>query len=135
MMPEGDDQVEERPGWEGYAIGEPVAPGWPMRSDELDFAFYLSLRDQRACVGVDGFGLSDLERGWAFASGDTLRWCGDPGLVGDLDRLHDEWEALGRPAIGDYAMAFRPVRADQESSTWTLTRTYHRQHLWLDSPC
>jgi protein-L-isoaspartate(D-aspartate) O-methyltransferase len=134
MMPEGDGQVEERPGWEGYAIGEPVAPGQSMRSDELDFAFYLSLRDQRACQGVDGFGLSDLDRGWAFASRDTLRWSGDPGMLADLDQLHDEWEALGRPATSDYAMVFRPVTADQAPSTWTLTRTYHRQHLWLDSP-
>jgi hypothetical protein len=54
--------------------------------------------------------------------------------VRQLDRLHAQWLAAGRPGLGDYRMAFAPI--DQHAAPppdgWTVDRRFHRQLIWLE---
>jgi hypothetical protein len=102
----------------------------------MDFRFYLSLVDRRACWGPGGVGLSDGVNGWAVAGPDAIRWWKDASLVERLDRLHSEWRSRGRPALGDYRVAFVPIEEDASAPPggWTIDRRFFRQLVWLEKP-
>ena len=72
--------------------------------------------------------------GWAIAGPDGIQWWKNAALVDDLDRLHAQWLAIGRPALRDYQVAFVPVEEDAALPTggWAIDRRYFRELVWLD---
>jgi hypothetical protein len=111
-----------------------AASGARPSADQRDLLFYLGLHDRRACWAPGGIGLSDGRNGWAVAGPDAIRWWKDEALVRQLDRLHAQWLAAGRPGLGDYRMAFAPI--DQHAAPppggWAVDRRFHRQLIWLE---
>jgi hypothetical protein len=125
--------VHRRDPWPGFAAtGSPSSPG--CAADEIDFCFYLSLLDRRACWAPDGVGLSDGPNGWAVAGAGGIRWWKDAALVEELDRLYARWLADGRPALEDYRVAFVPVveGAAPPPGSWALDRRFHRELVWRE---
>jgi hypothetical protein len=124
LLPDADEPVHRRDPWPGFG------------TDEVDFCFYLSLLDRRACWAPDGVGLSDGLSGWAVAGPGGIRWWKDAALVEQLDRLHAGWLARGRPALGDYWVAFVPIEQDAAppSGGWALDRRFFRELAWLGKP-
>jgi protein-L-isoaspartate(D-aspartate) O-methyltransferase len=111
-------------------------PDEPMgiTDDETDFLFFLGLHDRRACHAPQGPGLSDGPDGWAALAPDGIWWWKDESLARELDRHYREWDARGRPALGDYQVSFVPVDADggPPPGGWQIERRFYRQLLTLD---
>jgi len=134
-MPQGGSQepVHRRAPWPGFAAQGPIPePGYS--ADEIDFCFYLSLVDRRACKTPNGVGLNDGANGWAIAGPDGIRWWRNDELVDDLSRLHAQWLARGRPALREYRAAFVPIEEDAvpPAGGWRIDRRYFRELIWLD---
>jgi len=124
LLPDADEPIHQRDPWPGFG------------TDEVDFCFYLSLLDRRACWAPDGVGLSEDLNGWAVAGPDGIRWWKDAALVEQLDRLHAGWLARGRPTLRDYRVAFVPIEQDAAppSGGWALDRRFFREFAWLEKP-
>jgi protein-L-isoaspartate(D-aspartate) O-methyltransferase len=135
VHPDAGEPIHQRDAWPGFAAAGPL-PGHSCSADERDFGFYLSLVDRRACWAPGGVGLSDGLNGWAIAGPDSIRWWKDAALVQRLDRLHAQWLACGRPALGDYRVAFAPIEQDPTPppESWAIERRFFRELLWLDKP-
>src|SRR6266536_1453935 len=110
-----------------------LSPRW---AEQVDLHFYLSLRDRRACWAPERVGLSDGPNGWAVASPDGIRWWKAADLAAELDRVHADWLACGRPALGDYQVAFIPIDAGAmpPPGGWALDRRFFRELVWLGKP-
>jgi hypothetical protein len=52
--------------------------------------------------------MSEGLRGWGVACPDRIRWWRNDSLVEELERLHDDWIAVGRPTLHDYRVEFVP---------------------------
>jgi protein-L-isoaspartate(D-aspartate) O-methyltransferase len=138
--PDADEPIHQRDPWPGFGtIGSPSSPG--CADDEIDlriqsFCFYVSLHDRRACWAPGGVGLSDGLNGWAAAGPDGVRWWRQAALVDELERLHARWLADGRPALGDYRVAFTPIAegATAPPGGWALDRRFYRELVWLARP-
>lgn len=128
------EPIRQRDLWPGFAAQGPL-PELGCSADEIDFCFYLSLVDRRAYKMPSGVGLNDGVNGWAIAGPDGIQWWKNAALVDDLDRLHAQWLASGRPALQDYQVAFVPVEEDAALPTggWAIDRRYFRELVWLDS--
>jgi protein-L-isoaspartate(D-aspartate) O-methyltransferase len=115
-----------------FTAGQPDDPMGP--DDEDDFLLYLGLQDRRACRAPEGPALSDGPDGWAALTPEGIRWWKDASLAGELDRRYREWDALGRPAMGDYQISFVPIGTDGDPPPggWQLERRFYRQRLTLD---
>jgi hypothetical protein len=111
VQPDAWEPIQVRDPWPGFGAAGSL-PSWGCSADEIDFCFYLSLLDRRACWAPYGVGLSDGLHGWAVAGPDGIRWWKNPSLMEQLDRLHADWLARGRPRIGDYQVAFVPIGQD-----------------------
>jgi protein-L-isoaspartate(D-aspartate) O-methyltransferase len=124
LLPDAGEPIQQRDPW----------PGFEFAADEVDFTFYLSLADRRACGLPDEVGLSDGPNGWALVGPDGIRWWKAAALVAELDRLHAEWLAQGRPRLGDYRVAFVPIEQDAAppSGGWALDRRFFRELVWLE---
>lgn len=134
LTEESGEPINERDPWPGFATAGPP-PGRGCSADESDFGFFLSLADRRACWAPGGVGLSEGRNGWAVAGPDSIRWWGDASLVEDLDRLHSAWLSCGRPAVGDYRVAFVPIEEDSAPPPqgWAVDRRFFRELVWLPS--
>lgn len=101
--------------------------------DEDDFLFYLGLADRRACHAPQGPALSSGLNGWAALAPDGMRWWKDVSLARELDRRYHEWDALGRPAMGDYQISFVPIDSDSypPPGGWQIERRFYRERLTL----
>jgi len=110
-------------------------PDEPMgiTDDESDFLFYLGLHDRRACHAPQGPGLSGGPDGWAALAPDGIWWWKDASLARELDRRYREWDAHGRPALGDYQISFVPAgqQGDPPPGGWQIKRRFYRQLLTL----
>jgi Protein-L-isoaspartate(D-aspartate) O-methyltransferase (PCMT) len=135
VQPDSPEPVHQRDPWPGFAA-QGALPGRGCSADESDFCFYLSLVDRRACWTPGGVGLSDGLNGWAVAGPDAIRWWRDASLVEELDHLHSQWLARGRPTLGDYGVAFVPIGAEGSapSGGWALDRRWFRELVWLELP-
>jgi len=101
--------------------------------DEDDFLFYLGLHDRRACHAREGPALSGGPDGWAALAPDGMRWWKDVSLARELDRRYREWDARGRPAMGDYQISFAPIGSDGDPPPggWQIERRFYRERLTL----
>jgi protein-L-isoaspartate(D-aspartate) O-methyltransferase len=135
VQPDAGEPIHGRDPWPGFGAAGSL-PSHGCSADEIDFCFYLSLRDRRAYWAPDGVGLSDGLHGWAVAGPDGIRWWQNPSLMEQLDRLHAEWLTRGRPRIGDYQVAFVPIGQDAgpPPGGWVLDRRFFRQLIWLHEP-
>jgi protein-L-isoaspartate(D-aspartate) O-methyltransferase len=135
VQPDAWEPIQVRDPWPGFGAAGSL-PSWGCSADEIDFCFYLSLLDRRACWAPYGVGLSDGLHGWAVAGPDGIRWWKNPSLMEQLDRLHADWLARGRPRIGDYQVAFVPIGQDAgpPPGSWVLDRRFFRQLIWLQQP-
>ncbi len=134
MQPDPDEVIHQRDPWPGFGAAGPL-PRLGCSADEMDLRFYLGLVDRRACWAPGGVGLSGGGNGWAVAGPDGIRWWGDASLVEDLDRLHSWWLARGRPAVGDYRVAFMPIGEDPgpPPGGWAIDRRFFRELVWLQA--
>jgi len=132
LQPDADEVIHQRDPWPGFGAEGPL-PSLGCSADESDLLFYLSLADRRACWAPGGGGLSDDRNGWAVAGPGGIRWWKDASLVEQLDGLHSEWLARGRPAVGDYRVAFVPIEEDSSPPRggWAVDRRFFRELLWL----
>ena len=84
---------------------------------------------------LSSFGLADETAGGT-ARVEQDRLVGNPALLGELDTLYDEWQAIGCPAMRRFRLRF--VRADASVAPAPLSRSaagpwmlpgqyYHRQ--------
>ncbi len=135
MQPDAHEPIHRRDPWPGFGAEGPP-PGSERSADEVDLHFYLSLRDRRACWAPERVGLSDGPNGWAVASPDGIRWWKAADLAAELDRVHADWLACGRPALGDYQVAFIPIDAGAmpPPGGWALDRRFFRELVWLGKP-
>ncbi len=101
--------------------------------DESDFLFFLGLADRRACSAPQGVGLSNDLDGWAVVARDGIRWWKDAALAGELDRHYRDWDARGRPAIGDYQVSFLPIdtECDPPPGGWQIKRRFYLELVTL----
>jgi protein-L-isoaspartate(D-aspartate) O-methyltransferase len=131
--PGSGESIRRRDPWPGFAV-QGSLPELGRSADEIDFCFYLSLVDRRAYKTPSGVGLSEGVNGWAMAGPDGISWWRNAALADDLDRLHTQWLASGRPTFRDYRMAFVPIEASPASPAggWTIHRRYFSQLIWLD---
>jgi protein-L-isoaspartate(D-aspartate) O-methyltransferase len=133
VQPDAHEPIHRRTAWPGFgAKGRLASLG--VSVDELDLLFFLSVLDRRACWGPGGVGLSDGRNGWAVAGPDAVRWWKDATLAEELDRLHAQWLARGRPALGDYRVTFAPIADDSAPPPggWALDRRFFRELVWLE---
>jgi protein-L-isoaspartate(D-aspartate) O-methyltransferase len=115
-----------------FTTRQPDDPMGP--DDEDDFLFYLGLADRRACRAPEGPALSDGPDGWAALAPDGIRWWKNASLARELDRRYREWDALGRPAMGDYRISFVPIGTDGDPTPggWQIERRFYQERLTLD---
>jgi protein-L-isoaspartate(D-aspartate) O-methyltransferase len=108
---------------------EPYVTG----DDESDFLFFLGLADRRACSAPQGVGLTNGLDGWATVARDGIRWWKDAALAAELDRHYRDWDARGRPAVGDYQVAFLPIgtEGDPPPGGWQIKRRFYRELVTL----
>jgi protein-L-isoaspartate(D-aspartate) O-methyltransferase len=132
VVPCEDEVVHEPEDRARFAARRPEEP-MGVTDDESDFLFYLGLHDRRACHARQGPGLSDGPDGWAALSPDGIWWWKDPSLARELDRRYREWDARGRPALGDYQISFVPAgeQGDPPPGGWQIERRFYRQLLTL----
>ena len=135
VQPDSDEPIRQRDPWPGFGAAGPL-PSLGCSADEIDLLFYVSLIDRRACWGPGGVGLSGDLNGWAVAGPGGIRWWKDASLVEQLDRLHLQWLARGRPTLRDYQAAFVPVEEDSDPPPggWALDRRFFRELVWLQRP-
>jgi protein-L-isoaspartate(D-aspartate) O-methyltransferase len=131
VMPDPGEIVHEPAAGPCFAEG---APGDSQSGcDEIGFLFFLGLSDRRACWAPRGVGLSDGLNGWAVADPDGISWWKDAALARELDRLYQDWDARGRPGMGDYRVSFLPI--EQESGPppggWLIERRFYRELVTL----
>lgn len=115
----------------------PRRPGEPLglSEDETDFLFFLGLHDRRACWARHGPGLSGGRAGWAALTPDGIWWWKDESLAREIDRRYRDWDARGRPAIGDYHVSFLPIQQDHDvpPGGWQVKRRFYRELVTLGS--
>jgi protein-L-isoaspartate(D-aspartate) O-methyltransferase len=101
--------------------------------DESDFLFFLGLADRRACSAPQGVGLTNGLDGWASVARDGIRWWKDVALAAELDRHYRDWDARGRPAVGEYQVSFLPVgiEGDPPPGGWEIKRRFYRELVTL----
>jgi hypothetical protein len=101
--------------------------------DETGFLFFLGLSDRRACWAPRGVGLSDGLNGWAVADPDGISWWKDAALARELDRRYQDWDARGRPGIGDYRVSFLPIEQEcgPPPGGWLIERRFYRELVTL----
>jgi protein-L-isoaspartate(D-aspartate) O-methyltransferase len=113
----------------------PPGPDKPQVSgdDESDFLFFLGLADRRACSAPQGVGLTNGLDGWATVARDGIRWWKDAALAAELDRHYRDWDARGRPAVGEYQVSFLPIgtAGDPPPGGWQITRRFYRELVTL----
>ena len=116
-----------------FSAREPDEP-MGITDDETDFLFFLGLHDRRACHAPQGPALSDGPDGWATLAPDGIWWWKEESLARELDRRYREWDARGRPALGDYQVWFVPAGAGggPPAGGWQIERQFYRQLLTLD---
>jgi protein-L-isoaspartate(D-aspartate) O-methyltransferase len=137
-------------GWTGPSYDELVAQGevdqhtlWPELRDAGNvndwdspvqrFWFFLTLADRRAWRSPYGFGLLDLERGWALVRGDRIGVRGAPELLDGLHGASTEWLAAGMPSLTRYELSFRPASPGlAHAQGREVTRRDHVQVALLD---
>ncbi len=53
----------------------------------------------------------------------------DVSLARELDRLYQDWDARGRPGIGDYRLSFLPIEpeAGRPGEGWVIERRFYRE--------
>ncbi|HLN69514.1 MAG TPA: methyltransferase domain-containing protein [Streptosporangiaceae bacterium] len=114
-----------------FTARQPDQPMGP--DDEDDFLFYLGLHDRRACHAPEGPALSAGPDGWAALAPDGMRWWKDVSLARELDRRYREWDARGRPGMGDYQISFVPINSggDPPPGGWQIERRFYRERLTL----
>jgi hypothetical protein len=127
------ETVHERPPWPGFATSD-VDPVMRKSLDHEHFHFLLSLVDRRTCWAPGGIALTEGPNGWAAASDTGVRWWKDATLADELDRRHADWVARGRPALGDYRVAFVAVADDAAPPPggWALDRRFFHELVWLE---
>jgi hypothetical protein len=107
----------------------------PMQvtDEETEFLFFLGLDDRRACRAPRGPALSAGPDGWAMLAPDGIWWWKDASLARELDRRYRDWDARGRPAIGDYRTWFVPAGRDGDPPPggWRIERRFYRQLVAL----
>ena len=120
---------DDRPRFAARRPDEPMG----ITDDETDFLFFLGLQDRRACHAPQGPALSAGPDGWAALAPDGIWWWKDASLARELDRRYREWDALGRPALEDYQISFRPIDADGHPPPggWQIARRFYRELLTL----
>ena len=54
-------------------------------------------------------------------------------LARELDRRYRDWDARGRPAMGDYQISFAPIGSDGDPPPggWQIERRFYRERLTL----
>jgi hypothetical protein len=64
---------------------------------------------------------------------DGIRWWKDAALAAELDRHYRDWDARGRPAVGDYQVAFLPIgtEGDPPPGGWQIKRRFYRELVTL----
>jgi hypothetical protein len=64
---------------------------------------------------------------------DGIRWWKDAALADELDRHYRDWDARGRPAVGDYQVSFLPieVECDPPRGGWQIKRRFYRELVTL----
>jgi hypothetical protein len=62
-----------------------------------------------------------------------IRWWKDAALAGELDRHYRDWDARGRPVVGDYQVSFLPIgtEGDPPPGGWQINRRFHRELVTL----
>ena len=62
-----------------------------------------------------------------------MRWWKDVSLARELDRRYRDWDARGRPAMGDYQISFAPIGSDGDPPPggWQIERRFYRERLTL----
>jgi protein-L-isoaspartate(D-aspartate) O-methyltransferase len=127
----------------GVVCGEPEeivrepapAPGFAISrpDDEHGFLFYLGLHDRRALDMPDGIGLSAMVDGWAKLAPNGISWWKDTGLARTLERLYQDWEAIGRPMASDFRLSFRPAGQSgvRPPGGWVIERRFYRELVTL----
>ncbi len=130
-LPDRAEVVHEPDPEPRFTARQPDQPTGP--DDEDDFLFYLGLHDRRACHAPEGPALSAGPDGWAALAPDGIRWWKDASLARELDRRYREWDARGRPAMGDYRISFVPIDSggDPPPGGWQIERRFYRERLTL----
>jgi protein-L-isoaspartate(D-aspartate) O-methyltransferase len=108
------------------APGAEERPAWADLGDDparVGFWFYLGLSDPRVRLfRWFSFGLQEPSDGRS-ARVDRDRLVGDPGLLDDLERRHQEWLDLGAPELRRFRVRFARLDADgDENAAPTYTR-------------
>jgi hypothetical protein len=51
----------------------------------------------------------------------------------ELDRRYRDWDARGRPAVGDYQVSFLPIgtECDAPAGGWQIERRFYRELVTL----
>lgn len=130
-LPDQAEVVHEPDPEPRFTARQPDQPTGP--DDEDDFLFYLGLHDRRACHAPEGPALSGGPDGWAALARDGIRWWKDASLARELDRRYREWDACGRPTMGDYRISFVPIDSggDPPPGGWQIERRFYRERLTL----
>jgi len=132
VMADPADVIHEPAPEPRFGPRRPDEPGLPC-GEESDFLFFLGLADRRACSAPQGAGLSNDVDGWAFMARDGIRWWKDVDLADELDRHYRDWDARGRPMVGDYQVSFLPIEAecDPPRGGWQIKRRFYRELVTL----
>lgn len=117
-----------------FATSRPDGSGY-LSDDEADFLFFVGLADRRASWTMHGPGISDGFNGWAGMATDGIWWWKDVSLARELDRLYQDWDARGRPGIGDYRLSFLPIEAEggAPGEGWVIERRFYRELVILEA--
>ena len=104
-----------------------------------EFHYFLALHTRQAFVCWKGTGLGD-EQGFVLLNKEgSIQLYGDQAsaLYQELEEIHRQWVALGKPRMVDYRLEFVPLRAAGEpwpalgSNTWVIDRKFYRQIVRL----
>jgi protein-L-isoaspartate(D-aspartate) O-methyltransferase len=104
-----------------------------------EFHYFLALHTRQAFVCWKGTGLGN-EQGLVLLNKEgSIQLYGDraPALYQELEEIHRQWVALGKPRMADYRLEFIPLLAASEpgpdlgSNTWMIDRKFCRQIVRL----
>jgi protein-L-isoaspartate(D-aspartate) O-methyltransferase len=132
IVPDQAELVHEPDSGPRFGPRRPGEPMW-LTDEEDDFLFYLGLTDRGACHAPQGPGLSAGSDGMAALAPDGIWWWKEESLARELDRRYREWDARGRPAMGDYQVSLVPIGAggDPPPGGWQIVRRFYRERLTL----